>query len=141
LEILNQICKTSTGMCFLCTSSEFGIFVQIQNSTWMSEWIIQFDCLSFNALLFEIYTVVWNIRKRNKAFDLITVHGKSLDHPVINSHISHLFPLTDDVGHLKKPVTLGSHVNYLISWIFNDMINAGYDLFWPIRLLLASKAV
>jgi hypothetical protein len=47
------------------TSSGFGI--QILNSTWMSELIIQFDYLSFKALLFENYTGLES-EKMNKNF-------------------------------------------------------------------------
>ena len=53
----------------LWTSSKFGIVLQILNSTWMSEPIIQFDCLSFKALLFENYTGLKS-EKMNKNFIL-----------------------------------------------------------------------
>lgn len=34
----------------------------------------------------------------------------------------------------------GSNASVAVSWKFNDMIITGYNLFWPIVLLIANKS-
>ena len=52
-----------------------------------------------------------------------------------NSHQSSLI-----VGYIKKPHNR-SHASDPMSWIFNDMMNKGYDPFRQIRLLVANKEI
>jgi hypothetical protein len=52
-----------------------------------------------------------------------------------NNLIKITYLICHSVGGPKKP-PYGSHASDPMSWIFNDIIKTGYDLFQPIKLLV-----
>ena len=50
-----------------------------------------------------------------------------------NNLIKITYLICSSVGGPKKPL----HASDPMSWIFNDIIKTGYDLFQPIKLLVA----